>query len=133
MDGDAPATFAHELGHNLYLNHDRYADCRGSEGRAYCRDWSERPYGYGYVNQRMFQPGAPTISRWWTIMAYSAQCEDFAEGEGKADRIAWCWWSGGGPVLQFSNPTAGSGAIVRVCPGLDARRPLTARRTRGAP
>ena len=56
--------FAHELGHNMGLRHDRYVDPR------------ERPfpYGRGYVNRAALVPGAPGSARWRTIMAYNTQC-----------------------------------------------------------
>ena len=56
--------FAHELGHNMGLHHDRYVVRAG-------RAWS-----VGYVNQRMFEPGAPESARWRTVMAYRNQCAD---------------------------------------------------------
>ena len=59
-------TFAHELGHNMGLHHDRYVD--GGEGLL--------PYSYGYVNQQAFAAGAPESARWMTIMAYPNQCND---------------------------------------------------------
>ena len=62
-------TFAHELGHNLGLYHDRYQTLR-RQGRAHS-------YRHGYVNQRAFDFGAPVFTRWRTIMAYDAQCKDF--------------------------------------------------------
>ena len=55
--------FAHELGHNMGLYHDRYAVGVPAEGSH-----------YGYVNQRMFEAGAPESARWSTIMAYPDQC-----------------------------------------------------------
>ena len=70
--------FAHELGHNMGLSHDRYVD----HGRL--------AYSYGYVNQRAFVDGAPESSRWSTIMAYPNQCSDAGFG---------CDW-----ILRFSNP-----------------------------
>ena len=80
-------TFAHELGHNMGLDHDRYV-----VGRL-----KDIPQGipvtgshYGYVNQRMFDEGAPESAYWRTIMAYSWQC-------GEAD--LWCPRIG-----YFSNP-----------------------------
>ena len=55
-------TFAHELGHNMGLHHDRYVvgPRTGSH--------------YGYVNQRALEPSAPESARWRTIMAYNTQC-----------------------------------------------------------
>ena len=61
-------TFAHELGHNMGLLHDRYELGVPRTGSH-----------YGYVNQRMFEPGAPESARWRTIMAYSIQCREVAE------------------------------------------------------
>ncbi len=63
--------FAHELGHNMGLVHDRFQECDGftcGVGPAY-------PYGYGYVNQRAFEAGAPESARWRTIMSYANQCD----------------------------------------------------------
>ena len=65
--------FAHELGHNMALRHERYE--QNIE-----RDWGGGVLtpdpAYGYVNQRAFGAGAPESSRWRTIMAYGTQCED---------------------------------------------------------
>ena len=63
-------TFAHELGHNMGLNHDRYVTCTPQ-----CPNWPY-PYGHGYVNQRATAPGASESASWATIMAYSQQCFD---------------------------------------------------------
>ncbi len=72
--------FAHELGHNMGLNHDRYVSPRS---RSF-------PYSHGYVNQQAFADGAPESARWKTIMAYPNQCDDagFSCDE----------------ILRFSNP-----------------------------
>ena len=62
-------TFAHELGHNLGLRHDRYR----------VRHHESGPYphpAYGYVNQQGLLPSASSSSRWRTIMSYPAQCDD---------------------------------------------------------
>ena len=63
-------TFAHELGHNMGLNHDRYATDVYSPGL------TNSPYvhSYGYVNQKAFASNAPSSARWVTIMAYKTQC-----------------------------------------------------------
>ncbi len=61
--------FAHELGHSMGLQHERY-QVHHDEGGV-------KPHpAYGYVNQRAFEPGAAPSSCWSTIMAYGAQCRD---------------------------------------------------------
>ncbi len=62
-------TFAHEIGHNLGLAHDRWQSLREAPPETH-------GYRHGYVNLRMFDPGAPVSSRWHTVMAYSARCYD---------------------------------------------------------
>ena len=57
-------TFAHELGHNMGLDHDRYDNPYSSTFA----------FSHGYVNQRSFEEGAPESARWRTIMAYPDQC-----------------------------------------------------------
>ncbi len=76
-------TFAHELGHNLGLHHDRYT-VHNSEGRA-----RSHP-AFGYVSPPGTVAGAVRSSRWRTVMAYNRQCSDVH---------ALC--SG---LLRFSNP-----------------------------
>ena len=62
-------TFAHELGHNMGLRHDRYL-VHHNEGGV-----SPHP-AYGYVNQQAFVAGAARSRRWYTIMSYATQCAD---------------------------------------------------------
>ena len=79
--------FAHELGHNMGLAHDRYeVQVQINE-----RGGKLQPHPhYGYVNQRAFEAGAAPSSCWVTIMAYPNQCVD----AGLAVR----------GVARFSNP-----------------------------
>ena len=63
-------TFAHELGHNLGLSHERYEQLQRS-GVAL----SSYP-GYGYVNQRAFDAPVIRDRGFMTIMAYGTQCGD---------------------------------------------------------
>ena len=58
--------FAHELGHNMGLHHDRYEVSRSDGLRSHP--------AHGYVNQRGLDEGATPFSQWRTIMSYSDQC-----------------------------------------------------------
>ena len=60
--------FAHELGHIMGLNHDRYEACTGSRcnGAAF-------PYAYGYIHC----DETSYTDRWRTIMAYADKCTSF--------------------------------------------------------
>ena len=74
LQGCGGRTFAHELGHSMGLRHDRYAQLYSSS------EVGRRPVtldpAFGYVNQRTFESGALPSSRWRSIMAYNAQCDD---------------------------------------------------------
>ena len=85
--GDA-LTFAHELGHNMGLQHDRYTNLK--EGRPL--SGALRPYAFGYVNQRALSLDSSIRSLWRTVMAYTAQCTDAF------------WWVSCRSVAGFSNP-----------------------------
>lgn len=65
------AVFAHELGHNMGLGHDRYQVHNHEGGRG-----ARAHPGYGYVNPGGAAPGAARSDRWRTIMAYNRQCAD---------------------------------------------------------
>ena len=83
--------FAHELGHNMGLNHDRFEqDWTGRLAPDHPDNNKPYPYSYGYVNQKMFEPGAAPSTRWRTIMAYSWQCRE--------QLYVHC-----APILRFSN------------------------------
>ena len=82
--------FAHELGHVMGLRHDRYVACGAVTGDCSYSLSDVHPSGFGYVNQRLFAPGAPETARWKTVMAYSDQC--FEAGLHCRD------------LLRFSNP-----------------------------
>ena len=76
-------TFAHELGHNHGLHHDRYevfASCTPEALAAGTCFYSGSdslfpPYAYGYTNQYGLSPN-PHYKAWNTIMAYYTQCSD---------------------------------------------------------
>ena len=70
VQGCGGLTFAHELGHNMGLFHDRYQELHGAD-----RTLRAHP-AYGYVNQRAFDAGAPASKAWITIMSYPTQCDD---------------------------------------------------------
>jgi len=107
-------TFAHELGHNMGLRHDRYVDP------------SNTPFAYshGYVNQAAFEENAFRESRWRTIMAYNFQC---LASEFSCVRLG-----------RFSNPdqewlgdplgVAGESSTFRTDGPADARRSLNVAR-----
>ena len=76
--------FAHELGHNLGLGHDRHAEFYVGPRRG----WGLSSYpGYGYIDQQAFA--------WRTVMSYANQC-----GENGVS----CRW-----LFRYSDPQASRG------------------------
>ena len=57
-------SFAHEVGHNLGLRHDRYLDKKNTP----------QPCAHGYVNRAGLKPSAGQWARWYTLMAYNNHC-----------------------------------------------------------
>ena len=81
-------TFAHEVGHNFGLHHDRYQQYT-YEGD---RSAAHVPYAYGYSNAATFSPVSGGQC-WSTVMAYYKHCYDVPGGRGYYRKL-----------LQFSNP-----------------------------
>ena len=84
--GDPGRTFAHEVGHNLGLSHDRYVVHGVGNSRT-----PGYPYAYGYSNAASFSPVSGAC--WYTVMAYDKHCIDEPGGRAYAR-----------PVYQFSDP-----------------------------
>lgn len=84
--GDPGRTFAHEIGHNLGLSHDRYVAYAPGN-----RQTAGYPYGYGHSNAGSFSPVSGTC--WYTVMGYDKHCIDVPGGRAYAK-----------PVYQFSDP-----------------------------
>ena len=78
---DSEEVFAHEIGHNFGVAHDRYV--HGGLSTIY-------PYAHGYVNKKSFEPEAFPETLWHTVMAYDDRCNDAGLS---------CEW-----LLRFSNP-----------------------------
>ena len=111
-------TFAHELGHNMDLRHDRYASGVPRTG-----------FRYGYVNQRAFEPGAPVSARWRTIMSYNRQCAHV--GGFNCTRIPYFsnpdkTYNGDPMGVPVDNPSTGVDGPADAVRGLNERRQITA-------
>ena len=120
-------TFAHELGHNMGLHHDRYAVGVPVTGS-----------NYGYVNQRMFDEGAPESARWRTIMSYSTQCREV--GGFYCERLLYfsnpeVTYNGDPTGVPVDNPSTGVDGPADAVRTLYERREITAnfRRSSASP
>ena len=120
----ADYSFAHELGHNMGLSHDRYTIwCSGQEsGRpTTCSNAirnSPHAYSYGYVNQRAFSSNATTNQAWMTIMAYDWQCSDGGYSPTTTGR--YCQ-----RLRNFSNPALSLSGDALGVPGTAASQEVT--------
>ena len=119
--------FAHELGHNMGLAHDRYQVGVPTTGS-----------NYGYVNQRMFDEGAPESARWRTIMAYGIQCSKV--GGFYCPRVAYfsnpeVTHNGDPTGVPVDNPSTGVDGPADAVRTLNDRREVTAnfRRSSASP
>ncbi len=95
-------TFAHELGHNMGLRHDRY-QVHHNQGGA-----RSHP-AYGYVNPRALDAGVPASSRWFTIMGYPTQCDDAGISCGRLAGFSSPRLQAAGDRLGVAYSTGGSG------------------------
>ena len=114
--------FAHELGHNMGLLHDRYQTAKETEETI--EGWH-----YGYVNQRAFEPGAPESALWRTIMSYNSQCSEIL-GE-YCPRLAYysnpgLTYSGDPMGVSADNPSTGVDGPADAVRTLNERREITA-------
>ena len=114
--------FAHELGHNMGLRHDRY--------QAHHYENGTRPHpAYGYVNQPALVRGGGDARRWRTIMAYGKQCSDAHTSCSKLPRFSNARQLYGGDLLGVPFGAGGSGATgpADAAAVLDATMPALAR------
>ena len=102
LQGCGAFTFAHELGHNMGLRHDRY-QVHHNQGGA-----RSHP-AYGYVNQRALDAGAPASKRWFTIMGYPTQCADAGISCGRLAAFSSPRLQVDGDLLGVPYGTGGSG------------------------
>ena len=113
--------FAHELGHNMGLFHDRYVEA--PSGGAH----------FGYVNQRMFDADAPKSARWRTIMAYPNQCSEV--GGFSCPKVQYFsnpenMYNGDPMGVSTDNPSTGVDGPADAVGTLNDRREFNANRRR---
>ena len=127
VDDCGGLVFAHELGHNMGLIHDRYEIGVPAEGSH-----------YGYVNQRMFEAGALESARWRTIMAYPSQCEEV--GDFYCEQIGYfsnpeLTYNGDPMGVPADHPSTGVDGPADAVRTLNERRGITAnfRRSSASP
>ena len=114
-------TFAHELGHQMGLGHDRY-----TLGAASVPVIGSN---LGYVNQRMFDAGAPKSARWRTIMAYGRQCSEV--GHFGCPQVAYfsnpeITYNGDPMGVPADHPSTGVDGPADAVGSLNDRRVITA-------
>ena len=102
LQGCGAFTFAHELGHNMGLRHDRHQVHHNQGGVR------SHP-AYGYVNQRALDAGAPESKRWFTIMGYPTQCRDAGVSCGRLAAFSSPRLQAGGDLLGVPYGSGGSG------------------------
>ena len=122
--------FAHELGHNMGLLHDRHQTARETEE-------SIEGWHYGYVNQRAFEPGAADSTRWRTIMSYNRQCTDILGEEAYCPRLTYfsnprLTYNGDAMGVSADNPSTGVDGPADAVRTLNERREITANFRRSA-
>ena len=86
-------------------------------------------FGYGYVNQRAFEPGAPVSARWRTIMSYNRQCAHV--GGFHCPRIPYFsnpdkTYNGDPMGVPVDHPSTGVDGPADGVRGLNERRQITA-------
>ncbi len=123
----AELIFAHELGHNMGLRHDRYVE--PGAGSA---------WNFGYVNQRAFDPESLESSHWRTVMAYDNQCDEV--GGFYCPRIPYfsnpdLTYLGDPLGVPVSSPSIGVDGPADAVRTLNARREITSnfRRSSSSP